>query len=217
MTLDLRDVNANLLLPAHFCSHMSYSRVRLFTGGLCCFLFVALFAGCATRIETGNRQAPNANFARRSTFRFLPDKSQEASEAVSNTSYWRGEIGQDILSALNAKGYRFFPNRKTDLLVAFHIVLVENEAVTTLDNYSGYNLTADQAAQADLAQFQNPKRPGEASKGILIIDFIDPTKKQLLWRGWAKAEFDRTQPGPSLKKLTKLAVDHILAKFPSRR
>jgi hypothetical protein len=204
-------------MPAHSYSHMSYFHFRLFTGGLCCFLFTALFAGCATKIQSGNQQAPDANFARRATFRFLPDKSQEASEAVSNTAYWRGEIGQDILAAMNAKGYRFFPNRKTDLLVAYHIVLVENEAVTTLDNYSGYNLTADQAAQADLAQFQDPKRPGEASKGILIIDFIDPTKKKLLWRGWAKADFDRTQPGPSLRKLTKLAVDRILTKFPSRR
>ena len=50
-----------------------------------------------------------------------------------------------------------------------------------------------------------------------LIDFIDPTKKKLLWRGWAKADFDRTQPGPSLKNLTKLAVDRILARFPSRR
>jgi Domain of unknown function (DUF4136) len=196
---------------------MSYSHFRLFTSGLGCFLFTALFAGCVANIQTGNRQAADASFARRSTFRFLPDKSREAAEAVSNTSYWRGEIAQDILAAMNAKGYRFFPNRKTDLLIAYHIVLVENEAVTTLDNYSGYNLTADQAAQADLAQFQNPKQPGQASKGILIIDFVDPTKKKLLWRGWAKADFDRTQPGPSLKKLTKLAVDRILAKFPSRR
>ncbi len=204
-------------MPGLSYSHMSYSQFRLFTGGLCCLGFVALFAGCATNIETGNQRAPDANFARRVTFRFLPDKSREASEAVSNTPYWRGEIGQDILSAMNAKGYRFFPNRKTDLLVAFHIVLVENEAVTTLDNYSGYNLTANQAAQADLAQFQDPKRPGQASKGILIIDIIDPNKKQLLWRGWAKADFDRVQPGPSLKNLTKLAVDRILAKLPSRR
>jgi hypothetical protein len=198
-------------------THMSYSHFRFLTGGLCCLVLVAWFTGCATVIQTGNQQAPDANFTRRSTFRFLPDQSREASEAVSNNSYWRGEIGQDILSAMNAKGYRFFPNRKTDLLVAYHIVLVENEAVTTLNNYSGYNLTANQAAQADLAQFQDPLRPGQASKGILIIDFIDPMKKKLLWRGWAKADFDRIQPGPSLQKLTKLAVDQILARLPSRR
>jgi len=176
-----------------------------------------LFGGCAAKIETGHQQASDASLARHSTFRFLPDKSREASEAVSNAAYWRGEIGQDILSAMNAKGYRFFPGRKTDLLVAFHIVLVEDEAVTTLDNYSGYNLTAKQAAQVDLAQFQDPKHPGQASKGILIIDFIDPNKKQLLWRGWAKADFDRVQPGPALRSLAKSAVDQILTKLPSRR
>ncbi len=174
-------------------------------------MFVALFAGCATSIQTGNQPVPGASFARRSTFRFLPDKSREA---VSNTPYWRAEIGQDILSAMNARGYRFFPNRKTDLLVAYHIVLVENEAITTLDNYSGYNLPENQAA---LVQFQDPKRPGQAAKGILIIDFIDPNKKQLLWRGWAKADIDQILPGPSLNKFTKSAVDQILAKLPSRR
>ena len=88
-------------MPAHSYSHMSYFHFRLFTGGLCCLLFTALFAGCATNIQSGHQQAPDANFARRATFRFLPDKSQEASEAVSNTAYWRGEIGQDILTAMN--------------------------------------------------------------------------------------------------------------------
>ena len=56
-----------------------------------------------------------------------------------------GMISQDILAALNGKGYRFFPNRQTDLWVGFHIVLTENESVTTLDNYLGYPLTAGQS------------------------------------------------------------------------
>jgi hypothetical protein len=92
---------------------MSYSHFRLFAGGLCCLGFGALLAGCATGIQTGSRLTPGVSFAHRSTFRFLPDQSREAAEAVSNSSYWRGEIGQDILSAMNTKGYRFFPNRKT--------------------------------------------------------------------------------------------------------
>ena len=206
-----------LSTPVHSYFPMSFSHFRFIKSGWCCFLVVALCAGCVTNIETGNQRGPDPAFARNSTFRFLPDKSREASEAVSNTAYWRGEIAQDILSAMNAKGYRFFPSRRTDLLVAYHIVLVDKEAVTTLDNYSGYNLTANQAAQVDLAKFQDPKQPGQASKGILIIDFIDPNRKQLLWRGWAKADFDLIQPGPNLNKLAKLAVDQILVKLPSRR
>jgi hypothetical protein len=196
---------------------MSFTYFRSFVGTLC-GMFVALsFAGCVTTFETGNQPAPDANLARRPTFRFVPDKSQAAAEAVASGPDWRAIISQDILTALNAKGYRFFPNRKTDLLVAFHIVLVENESVTTLDNYLGYPLTPGQSAQADLSKFQDPNHPGEASKGTLIIDFIDPKKRVLLWRGWAKTNVDLKQSGEKLQALAKAAVDQILAKFPSRR
>jgi hypothetical protein len=199
--------------PVQFYSGMSYTYFRFFVG----ILLALAFAGCVTKFETGSEQAPNASFARRSTFRFVPDKSQAAREAVSSGLDWRALISQDILAALNAKGYRFFPNRQTDLLVAFHIVLVDNESVTTLDNYLGYEMTAGQAAQADLARFQDPNHPGEASKGTLVIDFVDPKKKVLLWRGWAKTKVDLKQSGEKLQALAKGAVDQILAKFPSRR
>lgn len=195
---------------------MSYTHFRSLLRALCGILLATSFAGCATQFETGNEQAPDANLARRSTFRFVPDKSQEAREAVASGPDWRAVIGQDILAALNAKGYRFFPNRKTDLLVGYHIVLVENESVTTLDNYLGYQMTTGQAAQADLSRFQSPNHPGEASTGTLIIDFIDPKKKVLLWRGWAKTKFDRSQSGEKLQALAKEAVNRILAKFPAR-
>ena len=196
---------------------MSSTYFRSLASTLCSILLAVSFAGCVTTFETGSQLAPDANFARRSTFRFVPDKSQAAAEAVASGPDWRGLISQDILSALNVKGYRFFPNRQTDLLVAFHIVLVENESVTTLDNYLGYPLTAGQSAQADLSKFQDPNHPGEASKGTLIIDFIDPKKKVLLWRGWAKTHVDLKQSGEKLQALAKDAVNQILAKFPSRR
>jgi len=196
---------------------MSYTYFRSFVGTLCSILLAVSFTGCVTTFETGSQQAPDANFARSSTFRFVPDKSHAAAEAVSSGPDWRGLISEDILTALNGKGYRFFPNRQTDLLVAFHIVLVENESVTTLDNYLGYQLTAGQSAQADLSRFQDPNHPGEASKGTLIIDFIDPKKKVLLWRGWAKTNVDLKQSGDKLQALAKEAVNQILVKFPSRR
>ena len=63
----------------------------------------------------------------------------------------------------------------------------------------------------------DPNHPGEASKGTLIIDFIDPKKRVLLWRGWAKTNVDLKVSGEKLQALAKSAVDQILAKFPSRR
>ena len=183
---------------------MTFSDFRL----LLLVLSSSLLIGCSALLETHSQQAPDASFARRSTFRFLPDQSGPT--AMSN--YWRGEIGQALLSALNAKGYRFFPNRPTDFLVAYHIVLADHETLASLDPY----LAPNQTAIGDISKLQDPQHPGEAAKGAIIVDFLDPKQKKLLWRGWAKTNFAQVQPGPSMQKAAKLSVDQILAKFPSR-
>ncbi len=190
-----------------------FSRYLLAT----CSMLVLLLTGCASGVRTASHQAPDANFAGRTTFRFVPDKSLTAAEAVSNSAYWRNQIGQDIVAALNAKGYRFFPTRQTDFLVAFHIVLKEGESVTTLDNYSGYSLSPGEETQADLARFQNPKRPGEAASGTLIIDLIDPRQRRIIWRGYSTAALDRSLPTDKLRARVKAVIEKTLADLPSRK
>jgi Domain of unknown function (DUF4136) len=176
------------------------------------YVVVFLILGCAEVPQSGSMKMPGAVFAGRSTFRFLPDKSQSAV----TTPDWRGIIGQDILYELNVKRYRFFPMKRTDLLVGYHIVLSDNENVLTLTSYLGYPIASDPSAQAVLARFQNPKRPGVAKQGLLVIDFIDPKKNVLLWRGWTTTGF---RPGMSQQKfqvLAKEAVNRVLASFPAR-
>jgi hypothetical protein len=167
-----------------------------------------LLTGCTAVLESGSQLAPGGSFARRSTFRFVPDKSAP----TATSSYWRAEIGQALLSALNAKGYRFFPNRQTDLLIAYHIVLADHESLAALDP----DLGPGQAALVDVSKIQDRQHPGDAMKGAIIVDFIDPKQRRLLWRGWARTNFAPVQPGASMQRLAKLAVDQILAKLPSR-
>jgi hypothetical protein len=190
-------------------SHLCLKRLATI---VCIGAALLSFAGCTTTITSGSESAPGAVFAGRSTFRFLPDKSQ----ADPTTAAWRGVISQDILAALNIKRYRFFPLRKTDLLVGFHVVLADNENVQTLNSYLGYPVTAGPAAQADLSRFQDPKRPGVASQGLLVIDFIDPKKNVLLWRGWAKTPLRGQMSQEKFQEVSKEAVNKILATFPAR-
>lgn len=178
-------------------------------------LLLMLLVSCAST-NSGSHFEPGATLAGRTTFRFLPDRTIDAAEAVSNRAYWRNAISQDIVAALNAKGYRFFPTRQTDFLVAYHIVLKDNEAVTTFDNYYGYDLSADQLAQADLSKFQDPKRPGAAEEGILVIDIIDPKQRALLWRGWTKSSLNRQKPSEQLQAQARLVVERTLASLPAR-
>src|SRR6516225_11696832 len=122
-------------------------------------LCFCLLIGCSALLETGSQQAPGASFARRSTFRFLPDPSAP----TTTSNYWRGEIGLALLSALNSKGYRFFPNRQTDFLVLYHIVLADHETLANLDPY----LAPNQTTMMDISKLQDPRHPGEAAKGAI--------------------------------------------------
>ncbi len=191
---------------------MSHLCIQRFAAIVCVSMFVLFVGGCTSGVESGTEPTPGAVFLGRSTFRFLPDKSQPA---VTNPD-WRGLISEDILAALNVKRYRFFPLRQTDLLVGFHIVLADNENVLTLDNYLGYPITAGPAAQTDLSKFQDPNRPGAATQGILVIDFIDPKKNVLLWRGWLKTHLRSDMSQDNFKEVSKEAVNKILAAFPAR-
>jgi Domain of unknown function (DUF4136) len=182
----------------------------------CGFVLALALAGCASSSRTASHAASDASLAGRTTFRFVPDKSLVEAAAVSNSAYWRQQIGQDIVASLNAKGYRFFPTRQTDFLVAYHVVLKEGESVYTLNNYSGYALSPGQEAQADLTRFQDPKRPGEAASGTLIIDIIDPRQRRIIWRGYTTAAFDRQQPIAKLRSRLKMVVEKTLADLPKR-
>ena len=118
---------------------------------------------------------------------------------------------------MNAKGYRFFPNRKTDLLVAFHIVLMENETVTTLDNYSGLRFDGQpDVLKRILRNFRiriiRDKRPKEFWSSISSIQRRKSSVARL-----GEGRLRLVQPGEKLQDLAKLAVDQILAKLPSRR
>jgi hypothetical protein len=203
-------------MTSHFT--MRYLCVDLRT--LLVFVCLSLFSGCSTaqaaKIETGSKLIKDARLAGRTSFRLLPNRVMEAAEAVSNSPYWYSQIGKAIAEGLSRKGYRQAGHAKADLLVAYHLVLKRTEAVTVLNNYSGYDLSRSEIAQTDLAKFTDPKKPGEAPLGLLIIDIIDPTHRQLLWRGWAKTNLTGNRDPKRLSGLITDVVARTLANFPSK-
>jgi hypothetical protein len=172
----------------------------------------ALF-GCSTQ-EVQSPPLTSDNLGHRSSFGFVPQLNQEAAAAVSNAPFWQNRIEASIASVLQQKGYRLTPvARKADLLVAFHVVLRKGEYVTIFDNYSGYKLPAAKAASAGIARLAAPPN-GQAQIGTLVIDIIDPGSKSIIWRGWGRADVNRT-PAQTEELIQKI-VAAILRNFPSR-
>ena len=51
-------------------------------------------------------------------------------------------------------------------------------------------------------------------EGTLIIDFVEPNSKNLLWRGAAKGVFDNARTPEKRDKMINEAVQKILQNFP---
>ena len=54
----------------------------------------------------------------------------------------------------------------------------------------------------------------EFEEGSLILDFVDPESKKLIWRGSAKAQIDSVDTPEKKEKLINEAVKEILEKYP---
>ena len=175
---------------------------------------IALVAlGCSSQ-EVQSPQLASYSLGHRSSFSFVPHLNQAAAAAVSNAPFWQNRIESAIASVLQEKGYRSSALvRKADLLVAFHVVLRKGEYVTIFDNYSGYKLPAAKAASTGIAKLAAAPN-GQAEIGTLVIDIIDPASKSIIWRGWGKADVDRT-PAQTEQLIQKL-VPEILRNFPNR-
>src|ERR1700716_3819158 len=111
ITLEIRAKNVR---PIHWFIPMIELRSVFWIVSPGCLLLM-LLSGCAgPGIKTGNGVAPGADFSRRITFQFLSD---HGASLTPKEGYFRDLIGRDILAALNSQRYRYFTNRRTDLLV----------------------------------------------------------------------------------------------------
>jgi hypothetical protein len=189
---------------------MNRSRIKRFAVSYFSVALFSLLASCANELKTGNVQLQNASLKGWNTFAFLPDSTAPAP----NTGSWRALISQDILSSLNRKRYRYFINRRTDKLVAFHITLNDNEPISTLQTYSGYKFAPGNSLQIEPAKIRNSKKPGAILPGTLVVDLIDTRSHQLIWRSWINLA--NLQKNRNHQILLKSAIDTLLAKIPER-
>jgi hypothetical protein len=142
------------------------------------------FAACSS-LKVGPAQG-DAALAGRTTYRSVPDLTADAAGGTANLGYWRDRIAASVSTSLDRKGFRQAATGKPDLYVAFHFVTKRGATVTTFNNYSGYRLPASMAKRSSDIALIGDHSGGTNAVGTLIIDLIDPAKKEVVWRGWGR-------------------------------
>lgn len=142
---------------------------------------------------------PTINFQDLKTFNWLPQAGQSSPGSRRNSLVDR-RVRRAIEDELAAKGFSRQP--RPDLLVMFHTGAREKIDVTT------WGYTSRRPWTHRYVDVQH------TTQGTIIIDFIDPQSKELIWRGRGDRPIAGSRSPQEIDEEIRHTVSEILAKFP---
>jgi len=169
---------------------------------------LALVLGACNPVQVRTVVAPGADFSNRKSFHLMTPKpradaraSQNDPVLVNSITYQR--VRQAVQADLEQKGYSY-TDQGQSMSVAIYASAKDKLDVRTW-NY-GYGWRRWPREQTEVYEY---------TQGTVIIDVIDPTSKELLWRGQGKAEVS-DDPNKYAEELDK-TINKILEKFPNAK
>ncbi|MDD3642992.1 MAG: DUF4136 domain-containing protein [Candidatus Krumholzibacteria bacterium] len=131
-------------------------------------LAAALAQGCsAVRVETDFDRT--VDFTALETYRWIEHERDDEDNPFMRDALIRSHVRSAVDTALAAKGYARIESGRPDFLVAYYFTARNRVDVTHYAGYYWYPHTS-------VYRYK---------EGTLIVDIVDPEKKQLVWRGWA--------------------------------
>jgi hypothetical protein len=164
--------------------------------------------GACNPVQVRTVVAPGADFSNRKTFRLMTPKPRGDVRATQNdpllvNSIAYRRIRESTRSGMEAKGYTF-ADSTASMSVAVYASAKDKLDVRTWGY--GYGWRRWPREQTEVYEY---------TQGTVIIDVIDPTSKELLWRGQGKAEVS-DDPNKYAEELDK-TINKILEKFPNAK
>ena len=154
---------------------------------------IALIVSCSSVYDVGYDYDQETNFAGLKTYDWLP-----VPEGIKVDTLVQERIKNAVNSGLEAKGLRMTSDTP-DFLIAMQAGT--EEKVRYVPEHWGYTSG-------------NIYRRDEYEEGTLVLDFVDPVSKELIWRGTAAAYVDSKMTPEKIDKLVDEAVEKTLKNFP---
>ena len=174
---------------------------------LCTFIIVCLMAltiSCSPIYSVKYDYDTKTDFASLKTYDWLPIPAKADIDKLNIE-----RIKNAVNSQMTAKGLRKSPDNP-DFLIASHVGSKEKVRVADwgygYGPYGGY-WGGHWGPRGGVSAYQY-------EEGSLILDFVEPKSKKLIWRGSAKAQTDNVKTPEKREKLIAEAVQKILEKFP---
>ncbi len=174
-----------------------------------------LLAGCGGSLDIYSDWDPEADFTNLRTYQFAERVATADDDPRVYNDITVQRISNALNTALQARGYELISSGEPDFKVAWHGSIDKKMNMETVQ--SNYEYTAGWRSAQDPNRPQSTTYVNEWEEGTLIIDIIDPKKKELMWRGTGTALVeDNVSPGQDQQKLND-AVARILKEFPPKK
>lgn len=166
-------------------------------------LFLCGGLSACSSISVTNDYDTTVNFAKFKTWSWLPEAGAPGSNAEGVVSLSGARIREAVEGDLIARGYPMVASGGS-FLVAFHTVIQERlEAGAEPYGYgwrTGYG-----------------GAPLVYDEGSLMVDFVDPKTKSMIWRGVASAVVDASDSAEKRESRIREAVSKLLDQFPPKK
>ena len=166
-----------------------------------------VLAACSS-VSVSSDYDRGANFSALKTWSWFSEGGAPGADASGVVSLTSSRIKSALASELSARGYPEIA-QGASFLVTFHTVLQQKvEAGTEPYGYGWRGGYAGHAVGPDIVTYD---------EGTLLVDFIDPKSKSMIWRGTATAVVDPHSSAESREGLIKEAVKKIVDQFPPKK
>ncbi len=185
-----------------------YRRIQLV------LMMVALgILGCAPSVYFD--KSPSARFTAYKTYAFLP-KVDTSAVSIYDSGIIDELIHKSIVAELNARGYAI-DTSQPDLLVKFHMMVEEKVETVNSPTYNyppfgyGYPMRYPYFYYPGPIYRDNYFRTIYYKEGTLIIDLIERSNGNLIWRGWSITDLDNLS---KFEQHLPELIQRIMANYP---
>ena len=170
-------------------------------------LLSSLLAACSA-ITVRSDYDTSTDFKQLRTYGWLQKPSDLPKDPRIDNDLIDSRVHSAVNDELWAKGYNESPN--PDFRVTYHIMLTKKFDVAAFPVSYGYGLGRVGAMSTDV-------QVSEYEMGTLLLDVVNSTSNELIWRGSAQARVDPDRTPQERTKRIRDAVHQMLAQFPPKR
>lgn len=174
---------------------------------------VLLATGCST-VSVDTDWDPRVDFGGFDSYAWLPGPQPETGDVRIDNPLLDQRVRKAIDAQLAAQGHRKVAPDQASFLVGYHLSTEKKLRATTVNSYYGYGY-------GTWGYWGGPGPAGgsqtmvtEYETGTLIIDVVDRSRNELVWRGSGEKRIGKERTPEESEKVVAEVVAAILERFP---